>query len=71
MTASPQVYVVLTMGTDYYDSYEFDSVYTDRERAEEMVAHLQSLEVPVDERTFEDEVEFVYGSVMIIESVLH
>jgi hypothetical protein len=69
-TASMTVYVVLTMGTDYYDSYEFHSVYTDRERAEEMVAHLQTREVPLDERLIE-EVEFVYGGVMITESVLH
>jgi len=70
-TASMTVYVVLTKGTDFYDSYEFHSVYTDRELAEEMVSHLQSLEVPVDERLFEDTVVYVYGGVMITESVLH
>jgi hypothetical protein len=41
--SSIMVYVIEACGNDYYDSYEFHSVYSTEKAAEECAAHLRTL----------------------------
>lgn len=71
MADFPKVYVVLTCGTCYYDSYEFHTVHSSLADAEACAEFLRKLECPEDERVTDDETELVYASVMVENTVLH
>jgi hypothetical protein len=66
---STMVYVVEACGNDYYDSYEFHSVYTNKEDADRVAAHLKTvMEEPWSETSVP---ELKYDSVKVTPTKLH
>jgi len=69
-TSRSTVYVIEVLGTDYYDGFEFHSVYADKAAAEERACLLRNKRLDCYEAAIAMN-ELVYESVVVSEVTLN